>query len=818
MNDIFISFSSEDLEIAKQICQFFEQKRLKCWISCRIQDLHSGEGYIQRIREEICSSKNFLLLLSKSSIMSGQVLQEIAVANDRQKYGLRIFPVIIDDDLSREDIDKFAGYVHSGKQSSYWNKIADREDLLNQIFQGVYKVTSKEKYKIKCNIPESGEIIGREEELEWFTDKLKNKQNLKICLLGLGGIGKTALLQALCQREDVHSNYHTIVYLSVEECILRTISNDAILSFTEDVLSDKRRKLSSYEYALYKLSILENSVDQRTLVIVDNIIECANDPLFDRICALNCSLILATRTDNVKLSGFLKIVLQEIKSQNLCHRLFESYYGNGLREEEYPYLNQILYDVNYHTLTIVLLAKQMKYFGRLPHDYQNERQLRIERSNHLAQIMADGLNDTDISDMYTQLLRLLDVNELLNEEKKIMKTMCVLPSSGIYRYLYISLLGDNFVPAIEKLEQIGWIQNSNDHSLVMLHPLVRDIVMSQIAIQVEDPDIGKFVSNFTTLISDSWNTDYESNLKYKELAISIYYQFPNPIAARYKDYLRLSKLLWILDCMDLGLEIQEKVKQLFVDKEGKSLSLAEEAETYLQIGFTYHGKGEYEHAAKELEKAVHLYGNRYATALSHLAQAYVMEGKKEFYEIEPLYIESLNIREKFWPGTISEAASCHLYAKFLSVYDKKLDLAMKLEKRAHQIFKKLQPDGVNVSSTSYILGWLYVQTAEDEEDILFGIKLLEDAKRIRIEHRGNPLHSWMEDIYLKLALSYKKIEDYEKQKEYLELLLQVRQNKYKDTPSQKELIETYELLQEVYNQIGDLEQEKSCKKYLRYYS
>lgn len=88
MNDIFISFSSEDLEIAKQICQFFEQKKLKCWISCRIQDLHSGEGYIQRIREEICSSKNFLLLLSKSSIMSGQVLQEIAVANDRQKYGL----------------------------------------------------------------------------------------------------------------------------------------------------------------------------------------------------------------------------------------------------------------------------------------------------------------------------------------------------------------------------------------------------------------------------------------------------------------------------------------------------------------------------------------------------------------------------------------------------------------------------------------------------------------------------------------------------------------------------------------------------------
>ena len=191
--------------------------------------------------------------------------------------------------------------------------------------------------------------------------------------------------------------------------------------------------------------------------------------------------------------------------------------------------------------------------------------------------------------------------------------------------------------------------------------------------------------------------------------------------------------------------------------------------------------------------------------------------EKTLEEIEPLLAESLKIREKYWPGTISEAASCHLYAKTLSNYENKLDYAIQLEKRAYSIFTKLQPGGVNVSSAAYILGWLYVQTAEDDEDIEFGIKNLEEAKNIRMKYRGDPLHSWMEDIYLKLGLAYEKFKNDQKAKEYFELLLKVRTNKFKDNPSQRQLIEVYELLKKVYSRLGDNENMKKCKKYLRYY-
>lgn len=814
MQDVFISHSSLDKKIAGEICSYLEKEELSCWISYRVKDLQPGREYIERITEAIDSSKVFLVLLSNHSIASKQVLQEIALANERQRFGMRIFPVIVDEQLDKEDVHRFAGYVLEGKEFADWGDKEARLELTKQILLCLSNNAADEAAHVKSSIPEDVKVIGREEELLLISEKLQ--KNGRLCVYGIGGIGKTALLQAFCHSKSNRTTYKTIVYLPVEKCLLRTIANDDKLSIECEGLERKKQSMSSYEYAFYKLSLLENSVDRHTLIILDNV-EDGNDPLFDRMCALNCDLIIATRYMDTRFSGFQKLLLEELKSITRVHELFELYYGNQLEDEEYESLDQLLVDVRFHTMTVILLAKQMSYFGKHPHDYQNKNQLRTERSNNLAQIMSESMNDADIASMYIQLFNLFDASTLTSEERKVMKTMCILPTEGICRHLFIELIGEGLVPVIIKLEKMGWIQSNQDRSMLMLHPLVRDVVMHELEIYIEDPDISAFVSKFIKLISNSWTKTYQENLRFKELALSIYFQFPNPSLARYKDYLVLSKLLWILDCMDTGLEIQNKVKMLFVDEKGCRLNSGEEAEAFLQIGFTYQGKGDYANASLELDKAARIYGNRYAAALSHLAQAYMMLGEKTIDEIEPLLKESLTIREQYWPGTISEAASCHLYAKTLSEYETNLELAIRLEKKAHGIFSRLQPEGVNVSSTAYILGWLYVKCAEDEEDLEFGIEKLEEAKRIRIKHRGE-LHSWMEDIYLKLGLAYEKKKDDKKAKEYFELLLEVRNNKYGDNPSQKQLLEAYELLQHVYARLGDAENEKKCRKYLRYHA
>lgn len=813
MKDIFICHSSLDRETVDKACKWIEEKGFSCWVSYRTEDLQPGIIYTEKIVEMIDSCKLFIVFVSNNSVNSEQVRQEVCIANERQRYGLRIFPVIIGDPLNMDAFHRYMGYVLAGKEMIHWEDSDARNELIKLFTLHLGSKGTGERAGISSVIPAKQPFIGREKELEYIYASLM--KNRRLCVSGLGGIGKTALLQAFCHSEK-SKVFSKIIYLHIENCLLRTLGNDNKLVIQSDLLQEKRKTLSDYEYALYKLSLLENNVSPSSLVILDNL-EMDTDPLFDRICNLNCNIIISTRNPNLKISGFDRLTITELQSPELACKLFGLHYHDPLTREELSTLNSLLKQIKYHTLTVVLLAKQMRYFNKKPSDYNDISQLRVERTQIFSENGFDEGNGSDITSLYTQLFNLFDSSTLSAEEKHIMKVLCMLPAEGFQKPLFIKLLGNNYGQVISKLEETGWIQNTCEKTIVALHPLVKDVVIHELGIHIDDPDISKFFSSFIQTISDNWNSTYDDNIIYKELALSIYYLFPLPQVARFKDYIVLSQYLWVLNCIDISLEIQNKVKLLFIDSNGNHQNSPEEAEALLQIGFTYQGKGDYVRSAQELENAAKIYGNKYASALSHLAQAQMSIREKPIEEIEPLLRESLAIRSKYWPGTVSEGASCHLYAKTLSSYGVKLDYAIQLEKRAYRIFAKLQPGGVNVSSASYILGWLYIQTASDEDDISFGIERLEEAKQIRIKHRGDPLHPWMEDIYLKLGLAYDKKGNAEKAKEYFELLLDVRNSKYSNDPSQEPIAEVYELLLSVYSKLNDTEKVKRIKKYLKYH-
>ena len=104
MRDIFISHSSLDKSICESVCELFESYGFSCWVAYRPNNLPPGENYTNRIKTAIDSSKVFVLLVSRNSLSSEQIMQEVALANERQKYGLRIFSIIIDESVT---IDEF---------------------------------------------------------------------------------------------------------------------------------------------------------------------------------------------------------------------------------------------------------------------------------------------------------------------------------------------------------------------------------------------------------------------------------------------------------------------------------------------------------------------------------------------------------------------------------------------------------------------------------------------------------------------------------------------------------------------------------------
>ena len=91
-HDVFISYSSKDKTIANAVCATLEKHEIRCWIAPR--DVPPGLQYAAALISAINDCKVFVLVFSKGSNASGQVLREVEEAVDN---GTPIIPLRIED-------------------------------------------------------------------------------------------------------------------------------------------------------------------------------------------------------------------------------------------------------------------------------------------------------------------------------------------------------------------------------------------------------------------------------------------------------------------------------------------------------------------------------------------------------------------------------------------------------------------------------------------------------------------------------------------------------------------------------------------------
>ncbi|HEY42548.1 MAG TPA: TIR domain-containing protein [Anaerolineae bacterium] len=104
-HDVFISYSSQDKVVADAVCATLEGRRIRCWIAPR--DVPPGLPYAAALVNAINDCKVFVLVLSKGSNTSGQVLREVEEAVDN---GTPIIPFRIED---FEPTDAMRYYIKS---------------------------------------------------------------------------------------------------------------------------------------------------------------------------------------------------------------------------------------------------------------------------------------------------------------------------------------------------------------------------------------------------------------------------------------------------------------------------------------------------------------------------------------------------------------------------------------------------------------------------------------------------------------------------------------------------------------------------------
>lgn len=106
-HDIFISYSSEDKNVADAVCSGLETQGVRCWIAPR--DVSPGQEWAATIVDAIEECNSFVVILSSGSNKSSQVLREVERAVNAGKI---VIPFRIEDLTPSKSLGYFLSVPH----------------------------------------------------------------------------------------------------------------------------------------------------------------------------------------------------------------------------------------------------------------------------------------------------------------------------------------------------------------------------------------------------------------------------------------------------------------------------------------------------------------------------------------------------------------------------------------------------------------------------------------------------------------------------------------------------------------------------------
>lgn len=150
MQDVFISYSSKDSEIAHKVCECLEKADITCWIAPR--NIKIGKEWGEEIIRGIESSKILVLIFSDASNKSPQVLREVERAVSK---GLIIINFRIENVELSQSMEYFLYTNHwqEAFDGDLEDQIAKLADTVNQLKVERLSVTetSEKQKEISCH-------------------------------------------------------------------------------------------------------------------------------------------------------------------------------------------------------------------------------------------------------------------------------------------------------------------------------------------------------------------------------------------------------------------------------------------------------------------------------------------------------------------------------------------------------------------------------------------------------------------------------------------------------------------------------------------
>lgn len=500
---VFISYAHEDEQIAQAISRFLQEEDIPSFIAVRDIRHQDWAGDIVRAMNR-CAI--FVVIISARSIESPEVLKEVTLATRICQY---ILPFRVDRKMLTDSLEyhlapcQWLDAITPPPLESYIRDLV-RKILNIDELDKVYRNSRRHMLLEKMAWPRPL-FVGRDEEIKEIERLLA--QDHVLFLRGMGGIGKSEIAKAYAKA--AYDSYETIIFSSYGGSIRDLVSGPDIE--IENLKRGNAEAESADVFFRRKLKAFRELASDKVLLIIDNFDTDWDEHLAD-LANCPCHLLITTR--NVH-EDYPEMQIGPIRDFDQVREIFLRHYGRPVPAQEMAAADQIIRLIGMHTITVELIAKQMRASNKGP-------------SSMLSILLSEGLHtglkekirvEGKRASSFEMIRSMFRLSSLSETEKHVMRCMTFVPHAGMDLDFFREAAGLDSLDPVLDLTDRSWLRLEDETDTLSLHPVIADVVREELLPDLDN--CASFILNLNEAIGNLWTRDLKERKRLSPFVVSI---------------------------------------------------------------------------------------------------------------------------------------------------------------------------------------------------------------------------------------------------------------------------------------------------------